>query len=263
MDRMSYQIIRSKEIKLRFEIDNGPGYFLHTGHIQGRTVIVKVFSEGPTAQKRCQKDCCIRTSCVEGVSSPASLLHFIVYENAYWKFAEVPLMVALKDDSTKSLTLGFKMVLDVIECYCLSSDEAQVAGLSAGMNYLSAQGLFMSKATIGAKNFDIFLDINDRFLISINLPMSDAVDGQQGEDDLTRSWNVFNGLCQRILRSANRHIFLPGADDAIEMEPAIFNLGRIRSVPQESFMSSLAAAESFDVDLSEPEPSIASQREYV
>jgi hypothetical protein len=59
------------------------------------------------------------------------------------------------------------------------------------------------------------------------------------------------------------HIVLPGADDAIEIEPAIFNLGRIRSVPQESFMSSLAAAESFDVNLSEPEPSIASRREYV
>ncbi len=59
------------------------------------------------------------------------------------------------------------------------------------------------------------------------------------------------------------HIFLPGTDDAIELEPAIFNLGCIRSVPQESFMPLLAAAESFDVDLSEPEPSIASRREYV
>ncbi|KAJ7844298.1 hypothetical protein B0H13DRAFT_2411771 [Mycena leptocephala] len=251
------EMVRSKDLKLGFEIDNGLGYFLHTGHIKSRAVIVKVFSESSTAQKvkasgfncsaikktavRLEKKSHPNIMRVEGISSPASLMHFIVYENAYWKFAEGPLAVALKDDSTKSLTLGFKM---------------------AGMNYLSVQGLFMSKATIGAKNFDIFLDINDRFLISINLPMpseSDAVDGQQGEDDLTRSWNVFNGLCQRILRSANRLLH----DDAIELEPAIFNLGCIRSVPQESFMPLLAAAESFDVDLSEPEPSIASRREYV
>jgi hypothetical protein len=54
------------------------------------------------------------------------------------------------------------------------------------------------------QNFDIFLDISDRFLISINLPMpseSDDIDDQQVEDDLTRSWNVFNGLCQRVLDS--------------------------------------------------------------
>jgi hypothetical protein len=129
-----------------------------------------------------------------------------------------------------------KWFLNLIQCYRLSSDEAQVAGLSVGIRYVSPRLLTilsgwheLSKCSrlVHAKgydrgkgafivdtlsitkvqlpqNFDIFLDINDRFLISINLPMpseSDAVDGQQGEDDLTRSWNVFNGLCQRVLDS--------------------------------------------------------------
>ncbi|KAJ6597707.1 hypothetical protein DFH09DRAFT_1399391 [Mycena vulgaris] len=58
----------------------------------------------------------------------------------------------LKDDLTRSVTLGFKMV----------------AGLSSGMNHLSLQGISLS--SLGPENFDIFLDLNDRFLISIDPP---------------------------------------------------------------------------------------------
>ncbi|KAJ7607846.1 hypothetical protein B0H17DRAFT_1153886 [Mycena rosella] len=60
---------------------------------------------------------------------------------AHWKTAEGPLAVALKEDLMRSITLGFKMA------YATN----QITGLS---------------------NFDIFLDIDDQFLISINPCMS-------------------------------------------------------------------------------------------
>ncbi|KAJ6552805.1 hypothetical protein B0H19DRAFT_154581 [Mycena capillaripes] len=204
--------IRSKHLKLTHEIDSGPGYFFASGQVKDRAVIVKVFNEDPTVKQRLQSTVALSKGLLhpnvlrlEGVSSPASLTHFIVHENAHWKTADGPLAAALKNDLTKSITLGFKMI----------------AGLSAGMHYLSIQGISM--AALGTENFDIFLDLNDRFLISINPPLpaeSDATDDRQGEDTPTRAWNVFNALCQKVLRSANhalhskfisrsRHIFLP------------------------------------------------------
>jgi hypothetical protein len=66
---------------------------------------------------------------ITGVSSPASLTHFIAYENGrlfrifpafssittfevhYLKTADGPLAAALKDNLTRSIILGFKMVL--------------------------------------------------------------------------------------------------------------------------------------------------------
>ncbi|KAJ6597703.1 hypothetical protein DFH09DRAFT_1304476 [Mycena vulgaris] len=119
---------------------------------------------------------------IEGISSPASLNHFIAYENAHWKTAEAPLAAVLKDDLTRSVILGFKMV----------------AGLSSGMNHLSVQAI--SLASLGMENFDVFLDLNDRFLISVNpptLPMGTVTDDLIQEDNTTISWEVFNALCQK------------------------------------------------------------------
>ncbi|KAJ7435732.1 hypothetical protein FB451DRAFT_250069 [Mycena latifolia] len=149
------EVIRNKHLKLTLEIGSDPGYFLHAGEAKDRAVIVKVFNAGPTVRQQLESTVDLSKGLmhpnvlrIEGVSSPASMTHFIAYENAYWKTAEGPLAAALKDDSTRSITLGFKMI----------------AGLSAGMNHLNVQG--MSLASLGAENFDILLDINDRFLIS-------------------------------------------------------------------------------------------------
>ncbi|KAJ7833432.1 hypothetical protein B0H14DRAFT_2800709 [Mycena olivaceomarginata] len=111
------QIIRSENLKLIQEIGSGPGYFLHAGQNQGRAVIIKVFNRGPTARQRLE--CTVALSKevmhpnvlrIEGISSPASLIHFIAYEDVHWKNAEGPLAAALKDDLQRSITLGFKMI---------------------------------------------------------------------------------------------------------------------------------------------------------
>ncbi|KAJ7613935.1 hypothetical protein FB45DRAFT_1036065 [Roridomyces roridus] len=64
------------------------------------------------------------------------------------KTAAGPLATALRDDLDQSIVLGFKMISD----------------LSSGMDYLSTQGITLPR---GPENFDVFLDVNDRFLVSI------------------------------------------------------------------------------------------------
>ncbi|KAJ7833578.1 hypothetical protein B0H13DRAFT_1914481 [Mycena leptocephala] len=104
------KIIRSKHLKLIQEIGSGPGYFLHTGQHKSRAVIVKVFNRGPTVRQMSKESCQIAATDIglgrkqlestvalskglmhpnvlriEGISSSASLMHFIAYESVYWK----------------------------------------------------------------------------------------------------------------------------------------------------------------------------------
>ncbi|KAJ7935246.1 SCA7, zinc-binding domain-containing protein [Mycena leptocephala] len=210
------KVIRNKHINLITEIRSTPGFFIHTGEAKGRAVIVKVFNRSPTAREELQSTVALAKGLmhpnilrIKGVSSAASFSHFIVYEDAFWKTAEVPLAAALKRDLTKSVTLGFKMI----------------AGLSSGMNYLTGQGIYL-----GVENLDIFLDIDDRFLISINPDQGYTSEARQHEDT-TESWAVFNALCQKVLRSANRVLHT----DEIERNPGVLDLARQIATPQEAF----------------------------
>ncbi|KAJ6557803.1 hypothetical protein B0H19DRAFT_121294 [Mycena capillaripes] len=213
------EVFRKKDVKLTAEIGSGPGYFLHAGEARGRAVIVKVFNPGPTVREALMHPNVLR---IEGISSPSSSNHFITYENARWQTAEGPLAAALKDDLVKSVNLGFKMV----------------AGLSSGMNHLSVQGI--SLAFLRAENFDVFLDIGDRFLISINPPTSvDTVVSEdvQPEDNATRSWGVFNALCQKLLRSANGVLH----NENIERNPVPLDLPHRPSITLNPGLRSLSA----------------------
>ncbi|KAJ7481960.1 hypothetical protein FB451DRAFT_1556115 [Mycena latifolia] len=249
------KVIGSKHLKLTLEIGSGPGYYLHAGENKGRAVIVKVFNAG-TARKQLESTVTLSKGLmhpnvlrIEGVSAPASLTHFIAYEGAHWKMTEGPLAAALKDDLTRSITLGFRMI----------------AGLSSGMNHLSVQGI--SVASLGAENFDIFFDVNDRFLISINPPMStegESTDHPEPEYNTRKSWDVFNALCQKVLRSANRVLHT----EDIERNPVTLDFSRQPSVPKKSSTSvSLASTELYDSpasqNLLEGEPPISPRREYV
>ncbi|KAJ7692852.1 hypothetical protein B0H17DRAFT_512436 [Mycena rosella] len=252
--RDGIQVIRNKDLKLTLEIGSGPGYFLHTGKAKGRAVIVKVFNPGPTVQEQLESIVALSKGFmhpnvlrIEGISSPASLTHFIAYENARWKTPDGPLAAALKDDLTRSITLGFKMI----------------AGLSSGMNHLSVQGI--SFASLGVENFDVFLDINDRFLISANPLISTqktSSDDGQLADNTTSSWAIFNALCQKVLRSANRVLH----NEDIERTPAV--LDRTHSVPRNSTARSLMAS-LLSNDLSPPHnipeqvAPVPPRREYV
>ncbi|KAJ7613911.1 hypothetical protein FB45DRAFT_258463 [Roridomyces roridus] len=184
-------IIRERHLDLTLELGSGPGYLLHAGEVKGRAVIVKVFNAGPSAREHLEATVSHSRGLlhpnvlrIRDRSSPTSSYNFIAYENAFWKAAEGPMAAALKDDLERSIVLGFKLV----------------AGLSSGINYLDAQDLTVPS---GVENYDVFLDINDRFLFSIDFPLSNT-DTSQPEDDTRGSWSLFNALCQKVLRSANR-----------------------------------------------------------
>ncbi|KAJ6552774.1 hypothetical protein B0H19DRAFT_154327 [Mycena capillaripes] len=146
------------------------------------------------------------------------------------------------------------------------------------MNHLSVQGISLSSLGVEVKdifplsfiasflqNFDIFLDVNDRFLISINPPQSmDPTGDQQPQDNITRSWSVFNALCQRVLRSANRVLY----NENIERTPIIPDTPRRPPVTQKSMSSTALAPPESSVPTSsqnapENEASILPRREYV
>ncbi|KAJ6498431.1 hypothetical protein C8R47DRAFT_1193894 [Mycena vitilis] len=163
------KIIRNKHLKLTLEIGGGPGYSFHTGEIKGRAVSVQVFNPGPTVRERLDMS---RREC------------------SRWNTAEGPLAAALQEDHTRSITLGFKMV----------------AGLASGVNHLSVQGI--SLGSLRAENFDVFLDIDDRFLISISPTTTEirttAQQQTPGDTDASWAWAILNSLCQKVLRSANQ-----------------------------------------------------------
>ncbi|KAJ7481988.1 hypothetical protein FB451DRAFT_1365012 [Mycena latifolia] len=130
------------------------------------------------------------------------------------------------------------------------------------MNHLSVQGI--SLASLRVENFDIFLDVSDRFLISINPCMpADAgySNDRESEDNANRSWDVFNTLCQKVLRSANRMLH----NKDIKRNPITLDLMRRSTDPQRSLdppsMQSFESSSSHD--RSEGKPPIPPRREYV
>ncbi|KAJ7613930.1 hypothetical protein FB45DRAFT_1036060 [Roridomyces roridus] len=199
------KIIQNKHLHLDFEIGRGQGYLLHAGNLlNGRAVIVKVFNAGKDARGQLEATVAISRGLfhpnvlrMEGISAPTSIHQFITYEDAHRKTAEGPLAVALRDDLDMSIVLGFKMISD----------------LSSGIDYLNTQGISLPS---GPESFDVFLDINNRFLFSIN-PPTDANTVHDEEDDTSSVWTLFNGLCRKVLRSANRVLH----DEDIERTPAI------------------------------------------
>ncbi|KAJ7269054.1 hypothetical protein C8J57DRAFT_1509267 [Mycena rebaudengoi] len=246
-----FKIIKNRHLKLKFEIGGGPGYLIHAGLSKGRAVIVKVFHAhaGPVSRQQLESTVALSRELlhpnvlrIEGVSSPKSLDHFIAYENVFWKNAECPLAVALKENLERSIVLGFKMV----------------GGLASGMNYLAIQGI--SFAAMGVKNFDIFLDSDDRFLISINPCMAGATDSEAEEEEDDGSWRILNALCQKVLHSANRALH----NEDIDREPVALDSFRTPRVskPTPLLITSgpSGAAEPQQI---EERPALPPRREYV
>ncbi|KAJ7649787.1 hypothetical protein FB45DRAFT_1017232 [Roridomyces roridus] len=250
-DREGMKIIRNENLSLVFEIGHGPGYLLHAGKIKGRAVIVKVFDAGRNAREHLDATVLLSQGLlhpnvlrIEGISSPTSIPHFIAYEDAHRKKAEGPLAAALRDDLDTSIELGFKMI----------------SSLSSGINYLDTQGIALP---LRPENIDVFLDINDRFLLSLN-PPTNATNTAHPEEHGTHSvWTLLNGLCQKVLRLANRALH----DEDIERTPTAFNSSRSAETSRPSRGPSLEQAivqseEAVPGD-SEEAPPILPRREYV
>ncbi|KAJ7613985.1 hypothetical protein FB45DRAFT_1064847 [Roridomyces roridus] len=245
------KVIREKYLNLTLQIGSGPGYFLHAGEIKGRVVIVKVFNVGPRAREHLEATVLHSKGLmhpnvvrIQGRSLPTSSYQFIVYENGnfpYWKAAEDPLAVALRDDLERSIVLGFKLV----------------AGLSSGINYLNVQGLTVP---LRVENFNVFLDVNDRFLFSIDFPPGDP-DTSENRDDANGAWKLFNALCHKVLRYANRVLH----DEDIERTP-VFDSStpflQSSTVPSQDRTIAHEEEQAMPNDLEEA-PSVPPRREYV
>ncbi|KAJ7172890.1 hypothetical protein C8R43DRAFT_675942 [Mycena crocata] len=183
------KVLRNKHLKLIHEIGSGPGYFLHAAQIKHRAVIVKVFNSGPRARDLLESTIALAQRLmhpnvlrITGVSAPASINHFIAYEDVHWKNAEGPLAAALKQDLIRSISLGFKMI----------------SGLSSGINHLGVHGISVRSLTV--ENCHVFVDISDRFLICSD---PETYVEEEGQDNNDSSWDIFNALCEKVLRRAN------------------------------------------------------------
>ncbi|KAF7348565.1 hypothetical protein MVEN_01374100 [Mycena venus] len=258
------QIILSKNLELIHEIGSGPGYFVHAGQNKGTAVIVKVFNTGygPTARQRLKSAAALSQGFmhpnvlrIAGISSPDCSSHFIVYENGHCKNAEGSLAAALSNDLARSIMLGFKMVEHTI---IISSDPwliqaFQIAGLSAGINYLCMQGLY--PAFMGVENFDIFVGVDDRFLISFNPSSPEKIDDTAGSQEPEAIWIFFNALCQKVLTSANRVLH----EEQIDRNPAIPDTVRPSPVFEDFPLPPASALQNIE----EEERIIPPRREYV
>ncbi|KAJ7649833.1 hypothetical protein FB45DRAFT_1049994 [Roridomyces roridus] len=236
------EVIRQRDLSLLHEIGGGPGYLFHAAKIKDRAVIVKVFNTGARAREHLEVTFSLSRALlhpnvlrIEAASAPTSPSQLIVYQDAHWKNAEGSLAAALRDDLDRSVVLGFKLV----------------AGLSSGINYLSTQDLPLA---LGAAHFDVFLDVNDRFLLSINPPSSTPGPTQRDGS----GWTLFNALCQKVLRSANRLLH----DDDIERTPVVF---KPTSVPNSVTGSPTALEHSFNerVNAEQNVRAVAPRREYI
>ncbi|KAJ6469200.1 hypothetical protein C8R47DRAFT_1078103 [Mycena vitilis] len=218
------EIIRWKQIKVTQEIRGGSGYYLHAARHKGRAVVVKVFNPGPRARERLAATVALSRSLmhpnvlqIEGMSSPGSIKHFIVYEDVHWKNAENPLAMALKSDLDKSVTLALQM------------------------------------------NFDIFLDLGDRFVVSVNPPEAKQNDNSVRHQDSEekRAWDLFNTLCKKVLRSANGLLHT----EKIDRDPAALDARRSLLLNVQPSHPSVAPA-TYEAS---PEniPSVPPRREYV
>ncbi|KAF7352206.1 Paired amphipathic helix protein pst1 [Mycena venus] len=244
------KIIRRKDLKLIQEIGSGPGYVFHTGKNKGRAVIVKVFNSSPAGRQQLESAVALARELIHanvlqirGTSSETSSIHFIAYEDVYWKNATGPLAAALKNDLQRSIRLGFKMI----------------AALSAGMNYLSVQGV--SLGSMGVENFDIFLDVDDRFVICVHPEQQAEGDATESQEPENYAWTVFNALCHKVFMAANRLLH----DQQIHRNPAILDIIRHTSFSEIRAASSLL---SFGIpeasqDIHNGELDVSPRREYV
>ncbi|KAF7361302.1 hypothetical protein MSAN_01162700 [Mycena sanguinolenta] len=231
-DEDEIEIIPRRNLKLIRQIGSGSGYFLHAAQNNADAVVVKVFNRGAKSAVRRQLESTVALAKgimhsnvlpLLGISPPDSFPQFIVYENV--QDAEGPLAMALKTDLRRSITLGFKMVYTMFYLIFHGSHGIRIPGSRAfWLNHLFAQGVFAGHA--GAENFDVFLDVNDRFVISVHPPLlREETETAERQDPEGNAWVALNALCRKTLTSANRVLH----HEEITRDPGILDAGRARS----------------------------------
>ncbi|KAJ7176476.1 hypothetical protein C8R46DRAFT_1346518 [Mycena filopes] len=228
-DEDEIEVIQKKHITLLCEIGDrlNPQYQLHAGRARGRASIIKVFTSGPTARERLESTVAVSKNLmhpnvlgIEGISSSKSSIHFIAYENVHWKGATAPLAMALSDELSRSVTLGFKLVYswtcgDLTYYFEVTGWADGVS--ESGVHYLSLQGI--SFTSLSVQNFDIFCDVDDRFLVSINPMLPSGNDTDVGIYTDSKPYDLFVDLIRKTFRSISQALY----NDEVEPPNAIPN----------------------------------------
>ncbi|KAF8207764.1 hypothetical protein K438DRAFT_2074767 [Mycena galopus ATCC 62051] len=274
------KIIQINDLKLTRELCNRAEYCFHAGQNKGRAVIVKLFNPGPSAlvRKFQQLESTVdvlngimhsNILRLSGISSPESSSQFICpkYAPVSWKLeelfpvqqnAEGPLAAALETDLARRLRLDLKWNFCELQKPLRYWPFDIFIIAQAGMNHILFHGV--SLGSMGADDFDIFLDVEDRFVIDINPRRPDS-----DEEDITEfqaleaTWIVFNAVCEKRLMAANRVLH----HEEINRDPAILSDVIHPSDAENVGTAPDPAAREAAQDISEEELPARPRREYV
>ncbi|KAJ7465952.1 hypothetical protein FB451DRAFT_1561254, partial [Mycena latifolia] len=190
-------IVRDETIFLVKQILCGDGYRIHAAHMQGRAVIVKVFSgrqawkewdESATSSRNFMHPNFVR---IMGCSSRTSPDPYLVYHGEVEDSAERMLASVLQQELSRCLVLGLTMVY----------------GIASALGYLTDKEYPLENAE--SMDFDIFVPGSGHVQICMK---ADAIHPSSSDDRTTNmepdhTLNLFDDLCRRIFNNANRLIY--------------------------------------------------------
>ncbi|KAJ6457494.1 hypothetical protein C8R47DRAFT_1247175 [Mycena vitilis] len=226
------EVIRAKHLKLDLEIGSGPGYFLHAGEAKCRAAIVKVFDSGRIGRAQ--------------LESTVALSKGLCHPNI------------LRIDGVSSPTADTAHFITYEYAYWKAAEGPLADALEDDSTTSIVLGFKM--------NFDVLLDINDRFLIGINASAQHATTtpDQQPRDTTAKYWTNFNALCRKVLLSANRVLY----DENIVRTPLIPDSEPASATPHKAWASPLLGPQKPEPFSSQTPPGdaasvLGSRREYV
>ncbi|KAF5346984.1 hypothetical protein D9758_010101 [Tetrapyrgos nigripes] len=209
------RVVTLSEIELVDELHRRKHYRVHSGKLDHRSIVVKVF-QGRKAQETFRRTVAINELILhpnvlrmKAISSALCQVPFIVYDSACEKgCVEYQIMSALSESADRSIRLGFQIVGD----------------LSAGLDYLLTSG--MPIRDIREEVLEIYITEDDRVKIGVNdfeLQGASHENYELNLDDEDILWDVFNRLCEKTFKKGNRILYEAEVQfpNALKMDPTV------------------------------------------
>ncbi|THU97662.1 hypothetical protein K435DRAFT_777951 [Dendrothele bispora CBS 962.96] len=178
-------------------------YHVHSGRMQERLVVMKVF-HGPRANALLRETLVFSRRFLHphilrpvGISSPTSDVPFIVFDGACKISIQNRIASALSDNLQPSIQLGIRIV----------------SGLATGLDYLFSS-CEVPPDFSSFKGLELYITGDDNIKISFG-PFNPEVDrGKAGEDERLK---IFNDLCSEVFKQANHLLY---QDVPVEQDPS-------------------------------------------
>ncbi|THU79117.1 hypothetical protein K435DRAFT_875881, partial [Dendrothele bispora CBS 962.96] len=178
-------------------------YHVHSGRMQERLVVMKVF-HGPRANALLRETLVFSRRFLHphilrpvGISSPTSDVPFIVFDGACKISIQNRIASALSDNLQPSIQLGIRIV----------------SGLATGLDYLFSSCEVPPDFSF-FKGLELYITGDDNIKISFG-PFNPEVDrGKAGEDERLK---IFNDLCSEVFKQANHLLY---QDVPVEQDPS-------------------------------------------